>query len=85
MLAISNETVGTKLGDIPTLVVVPENIGTYEPRAVDGAYEICTSVIVARDVFDELLSESHQTMIASQAILALDWNDPQEARAWANL
>jgi hypothetical protein len=31
------------------------------------------------------LSEGHQTMIASERVLARDWNRPEEDDAWANL
>jgi hypothetical protein len=31
------------------------------------------------------LSESHQTMIASEKVLARDWNRPEEDDAWVNL
>jgi len=31
------------------------------------------------------LSEGHQTMIASERVLARDWNRPEEDAAWVNL
>ncbi|MGH9855332.1 MAG: hypothetical protein ACREBD_36315 [Blastocatellia bacterium] len=31
------------------------------------------------------LSESRQTMIASESVLARDWNRPEEDAAWADL
>ncbi|MBV9868767.1 MAG: hypothetical protein JO316_25700 [Abitibacteriaceae bacterium] len=33
----------------------------------------------------ENLSESRQTMLASEAVLARDWESPEEEAAWAHL
>jgi len=33
----------------------------------------------------ETISEPYQTMLASESILRLDWDRPEEDAAWANL
>ena len=37
------------------------------------------------DIAARWFSESHQTMIASERVLAKDWDRPEEDAAWANL
>ena len=51
------------------------NFSTVMPVEISNVYDIEWNIY----------SESYQTMIASQEILARDWNDPIEDEAWANL
>lgn len=44
-----------------------------------------SSLIPKTDKAAIWISEGLQTMIASEAILAKDWNTPEEDAAWANL
>jgi hypothetical protein len=43
------------------------------------------SLVPQTDTAAVWLSEGHQTMIASERVLARDWNRPEEDDAWANL
>jgi hypothetical protein len=46
------------------------------------------SYLVDREAIERTLdihSEAFQTMLASEAVLALDWSRPEEDEAWADL
>jgi hypothetical protein len=37
------------------------------------------------DIKEEIFSEAFQCMLASEDVLAKEWSDPEEAKAWADL
>jgi hypothetical protein len=77
-----------------TLMVELENTSTATNQTVaieSGESNFITLVHWMQDCFVPLtditseLSESHQTMIASERSLAKEWDLPEEDDAWADL
>lgn len=44
-----------------------------------------SDIISHRIIRNPPLSEAYQMMLASEAVLARDWDQPEEDEAWANL
>jgi hypothetical protein len=76
-LSVTNaETVSVKLVPIPDLFKLPEEF----LRAIRGIAS--TSLL---DLRETVYSEVYQTMIASERVLARDWDQPDEDEAWRSL
>jgi len=75
-LSVTNaETVSAKLVPIPDIFKLPEEF-------LKVRRDISTSLL---DFSEAIYSEAYQTMIASERVLARDWDQPDEDEAWRSL
>ena len=65
---------------------IEEQLQKLPPEKLEVVYDF-VSFLVQREGEQQLdkLSESWQTMIASEAVLRRDWEPPEEDEAWAHL
>ncbi len=62
---------------------ITERLQELPPDKLVVVYDF-VSYLAEREAGQEM-SEAFQTMIASEAVLARDWNRPEEDEAWADL
>jgi len=66
-----------------TIIRIVERLEHLSTRQLATVYDF-VSYLAERDGEDGLI-EARQTMLASEAVLSLDWDKPEEDAAWADL
>jgi hypothetical protein len=70
-----------------TIDQIDEGLKKLPPEKLVVVYDF-VSYLIERAIEQSMLdtpSEAFQTMLASEAVLARDWNRPEEDLAWADL
>jgi|GEM_PF-2618214 hypothetical protein len=76
-LSVTNaEMISVKLISIPSLFKLPEEF-------LRGRGDFASTSLL--DLGETVYSEVYETMIASERVLARDWNQPDEDEAWRGL
>jgi hypothetical protein len=70
-----------------TIPKIVDRLKTLPPEKLPVVYDFVSFLAERQPQILQILesSESYQTMLASQEILAKDWNRPEEDEAWRNL
>jgi hypothetical protein len=70
-----------------TIPQIIERLKTLPPDKLPVVYDFVSFLAERRPDLKQIFetSEAYQTMLASQDVLATDWNQPEEDEAWRNL
>ncbi len=66
-----------------TIEQINERLAELPPEKLNFVYSFVSSLVVERPL--EGQSDAYQTMLASEAVLRRDWDQPEEDAAWADL
>jgi hypothetical protein len=70
-----------------TITQINESLLKLSPDKLAVVYDFISYLLerTPPQILTEKISESFQTMLASEAVLQRDWNLPEEDAAWADL
>jgi hypothetical protein len=68
-----------------TLAKIDERLQLLPPEKLQAVYEFISLLLRQDSPARDSRSGAIDTMLASEAVLARDWNRPEEDEAWADL
>jgi len=68
-----------------TIAQITDSLRALSAQELDAVYEFVMHLSARKRAIKESRAESYQTMLASEAVLAGDWDRPEEDAAWADL